>query len=357
MAVCFTGAVLVFEEELMHTFNKQRYYVSAGKNVLTTDQIIASVAAQIPASKVQSVKWFSRADRSVEVAFVERKAIPKQTDGGGESRKTAFVNPYTGKVLEIYSYRDTFFFTMMSLHRWLLAGEVGKLIVGICTVIFLAILITGLILWWPKSKAILKQRLTMKWQSGFKRFNHDFHVVFGFYSLIFLFVFGFTGLAWSFEWFNKGIYTVTNSSMERPKPPVSVADTNSNIISAEAAFQTALHLWKSAEYYSIILPKDSTDVYTISALNADAVHETASDQLFIDQYAGNILKTNLYKDRNLGQRIRSTFKPVHTGSILGWPGKVVAVITCLFGFSFPITGTIMWWNRTRKKKNGSAMAQ
>ncbi len=125
----------------------------------------------------------------------------------------------------------------------------------------------------------------------------------------------------------------------------------------KAAFQTALHLWKSAEYYSIILPKDSTDVYTISALNADAVHETASDQLFIDQYAGNILKTNLYKDRNLGQRIRSTFKPVHTGSILGWPGKVVAVITCLFGFSFPITGTIMWWNRTRKKKNGSAMAQ
>ena len=31
---CFTGAVLVFEEELLHAFNKQHYYVQAGSEKL-----------------------------------------------------------------------------------------------------------------------------------------------------------------------------------------------------------------------------------------------------------------------------------------------------------------------------------
>jgi uncharacterized iron-regulated membrane protein len=48
--------------------------------------------------------------------------------------------------------------------------------------------------------------------------------------------------------------------------------------------------------------------------------------------------------------VRSTFKPVHTGSIWGLPSKIVAFVVCLFGVSFPITGTIMWWNRVKKKK-------
>jgi uncharacterized iron-regulated membrane protein len=57
-----------------------------------------------------------------------------------------------------------------------------------------------------------------------------------------------------------------------------------------------------------------------------------------------------FEDRSLGAQVRSTFKPVHTGSIGGIPTKIIAFITCLFGVSFPVTGVIMWINRTRKKK-------
>ena len=356
MVVCFTGAVLVFEEELQHAFHKDRYYVPVQGKAMSTDAIIASFEQQLAGSKVQQVKWFAGADRSVEISFVQKKKEEKKTGdakpaaGNNEARKTAFVNPYTGQLIELYNYRDTFFYTMMALHRWLLGEDIGKMIVGVCTILFLVILITGLILWWPKTRLLIKQRLSVKWTAGFKRLNHDFHIVFGFYSLIFLFVFGFTGLAWSFEWFNKGIYTVTNSSMERPKPPKSDSTAQQPRIAAEQALQTGMAQLKDAAYYNLALPKDSTDVFTLTALTADAPHNTASDQLFIDQYKGQVIKTNLYKDRNLGQRVRSTFKPVHTGAIFGWPGKIISVIVCLFGVSFPITGTIMWWNRTRKKR-------
>jgi uncharacterized iron-regulated membrane protein len=32
------------------------------------------------------------------------------------------------------------------------------------------------------------------------------------------------------------------------------------------------------------------------------------------------------------------------------PSKIIAFIVCLLGTTFPVTGVIMWLNRTRKKK-------
>lgn len=342
--------MLVFEEELQHAFHPSRYFVPVQQQALTADALVENLQKQAPGSTIQSIKWYAGADRSAEVKLTMPAKSAAGEGAKKEERKTAFANPYTGQIIEWYNYSDTFFYTMMALHRWLLANDTGKMIVGICTLLFLIILITGLILWWPKTRTLLRQRLSVKWGAGFKRLNHDFHIVFGFYSLILLFIFAFTGLAWSFEWFNKGIYTVTNSSMERPKPPKSDNTLLQPRMAAELALQAGLQQLTDAEYFTLTLPKDSTDVFTLSALSAQAPHSSATNQVFIDQYKGTVLSTNFYKDRNLGQRVRATFKPVHTGAILGWPGKIVSLIVCLFGVSFPITGTIMWWNRTQKKK-------
>jgi uncharacterized iron-regulated membrane protein len=99
------------------------------------------------------------------------------------------------------------------------------------------------------------------------------------------------------------------------------------------------------------MPKDSSEAVSVSALSKNAVHESATDAVYIDQYSGEVLGQLEFKNKSLGAKVRSTFKPVHTGSIWGTPSKIIAFIVCLFGVTFPITGTIMWMNRTRKKKN------
>jgi len=43
-------------------------------------------------------------------------------------------------------------------------------------------------------------------------------------------------------------------------------------------------------------------------------------------------------------------KPIHTGSIFGVTGKTIAFITCVIGFTLPVTGTIIWLGRKKKKK-------
>jgi uncharacterized iron-regulated membrane protein len=235
------------------------------------------------------------------------------------------------------------------LHRWLLAGDTGKLIVGISTSIFLFILITGIILWWPEKKKKLRQRLKLKWNAGWKRINHDFHIVIGFYSAIFLFVFAFTGLAWSFQWFNDGIYKITGTENKRPDPPLSTYVVNVPPLSVDAINEIVEKEISDVHYYTLNLAKDSIATFGITALSPSPVHEKATDQYFFDQYSGSLVGTALYKDRNLGQRVRSSFYPVHVGSIGGIAGRIIAFLACAAGVIFPVTGVIMWINRLKKQ--------
>ena len=338
LITCFTGAVLVFEEEMMHSFNKQRYEVTPGTERRPLADVIAAVKVAEPKAKIQRVQVFEDPARTIVVNYQ------------GGKKNQAFVNPYTAEVIELYAYKDTFFYTMFALHRWLLGEKVGKMIVGVSTLIFLFIIITGIVLWWPKNKAILKQRLKLKWNAGWKRINHDLHIVLGFYSAIFLFIFAFTGLAWSFEWFNNGIYHVTNSPLKGPKPPASHYQEGGKAISFDSAYAVAKGLMHDVKYISVSMPKDSAEAITVSALSTHPVHESATDMVYLDQYTGQKIGSTAWSERSLGARTRATFKPVHVGSIWGMPSKIIALIVCILGVTFPVTGIIMWINRAFKKR-------
>ena len=387
MTCCFTGAVLVFEKELQEAFHHDRYYVKQQNRQLPIEQLITKVKQQYPVAKIASVKIYPEAIRSFEIGISmpkkegkgERgeknqngnngrekspegknlqekgKAAAGPAGGGGRPTHTVFVNPYTGEILELYNYRETFFFTMFSLHRWLLGGEdsIGKIITGIATLLFLFILVTGIVLWWPRNKAILKQRLRIKTGASWKRLNHDFHIVLGFYSSIFLFIFAFTALAWSFKWFNNGIYTLTKTSPKQVEAPHSLYTANKTSINYDSAFITLRTAVPEAQFYTLRAPNDSTGIFSATVLPVGA-HETAADNYYIDQFSGSIVSSIKYSDKNLGQRVRATFKPVHVGSIYGLPSKILAFIVCILGVTFPVTGTIMWLNRLKKNRQKKA---
>ncbi|MBT2558235.1 PepSY domain-containing protein [Hymenobacter sp. ISL-91] len=393
--VSLTGGLLVFEKELTQAWHSERYFVAptaASTPRQPISQLTAAVQAARPGARITGVKVYADPTRTVEFSLAGApeggpkakaagprpaetkagnpaekgkagKAGGKKGEKGGGRGPTLFVNPYTAAITGELNYRDTFFYSVMALHRGMVGGDIGKLVVGVSTVMFLFIIGTGLVLWWPASRKALRQRLNVKWDGSWKRLNHDLHVVLGFYAALLLFVFAFTGLAWSFEWFNKGIYAVTNSSMERPEPPTSVvplalaapaAPTTAAGFSADAALARARQLVPQAVFYSLQLPQDSAASFKLTTLRPDAATDNATDEVYLDQYSGETVGSQTYEQRNLGQRVRGLFKPVHTGAIWGWPGKVVSLVACLLGFSFPITGTIMWLKRLKKARKKPA---
>ncbi|MBS0025783.1 PepSY-associated TM helix domain-containing protein [Chitinophaga sp. 22321] len=377
---CLTGALLVFEKEITEAFNHSRYYVQPAGERLPLDKVAAMVKEQVPGAVISRIQLFADPSRTIQVQLEEgkkggkkganatekaEKSSGKEARGAGKEQKegtgkapkksgrTAFVNPYTGKVVELYSYQQTFYYQVFSLHRWLLAGSTGKAITGASTLIFLFILITGIILWWPKTRNILKQRIKVKWDGGWKRLNHDLHVVLGFYTAIFLFVSVFTGLTWSYEWFSNGLYAILGTSSKPAVAPASVQAepaTEGKRISYETALATVKQTIPDGLFYTLTAPKDSAASFMVSLLPANALHEAATTTFYLDQFSGKVLQSQTFAQRNLGQQIRGTIKPLHTGAIFGTPSKIFALIIALLGAIFPATGTIMWINRTRKKQ-------
>lgn len=373
MIACLTGAILVFEKELQMAANKSRYYVAVSGTPRPLEELVAKVRQQYPEAKLATVKVYSDPERTAEVglsfpdkgkdngkASASEAAAPKAAgkpapQGGGRASHTAFINPYTAEIAELYTYRETFFYKVFALHRWLLGSSdgIGKYIVGVATFLFMFITITGIILWWPKTRRILVQRLKIKQDAGWKRLNHDLHIVLGFYASIFLFIFSFTAMSWSFKWFNKGLYKVTRSSPESPAPPESQYQSGMASISYDDAYRIAMEKVSNAVSYQLRSPKDSSDVFTVTVLPQGKI-ENATDTYYLDQYSGDVAGTLRFDEKNLGQRVRSYVKPVHVGSVFGTTSKVISFIVCVLGVTFPVTGVVMWLNRLKKERRRSA---
>lgn len=124
------------------------------------------------------------------------------------------IDPYTGEVKGwIKSY--PFFQTVKKIHRWLLdpppskgQKSVGKVIVGVTSLVMVVILISGLIIWIPRNRKALKSRLSISVTKGWRRFWYDSHVTLGFYCTIFLLIMALTGLTWSFGWYRDAAWSL-----------------------------------------------------------------------------------------------------------------------------------------------------
>lgn len=390
---CLTGTMLVFEEELEHLFHNDRYYVKAKGERKPVDELVTTALRKVKGARPASVKVYKDRGRTVEIGLItpgkpgerggaengqpaagsrgkfkpERKggrddqpnrqqdaANPKKGGEKGRDAKpslTVYVNPYSGEVVDVFNKRSSFLFQAEMFHRFLLTGKdsLGNTVVAVCTLFFLFILITGLILWWPKTKAIMRQRLKIKFSGNTKRLVNDLHIVTGFYTSVFLIVIVLTGLIMTFDWANKVLFSLTGSKVvkEQPKPPLSGAGEGRNKLAVDDIITTISSQFERAAYLNVRLPKDSTGVYSVQLINEGQV-ETTGDTYFIDQYDGHIAGRQLFAEKNKGQQARAFVKPIHTGSVYGLPTKIISFIVCLLSLIFPVTGVMMWLNRTRK---------
>lgn len=209
--ICFSGAMLVFEQEVNEAANHDLYYVADAKGEpLPVEVLVAAVQSTLPDSvEVTGVSISSDSTRAYQVNLSKPR------------RAAVSVDQYTGQVKGRIE-RSAFFSTMFSLHRWLLDGmkpgggmSTGKLVVGISTIVFIIVLITGIVVWWPRTRRALKESLKIPFRRGSHRFWYGLHVAGGMYALIFILAMALTGLTWSFSWYRTGFYALFGAEVSQ----------------------------------------------------------------------------------------------------------------------------------------------
>jgi uncharacterized iron-regulated membrane protein len=373
IAVCFTGTLYVYNTEIREFFDSERYFV-AGQGTPKTLEELKSGLEPLQQGKLVAVTTYSVADRTVQFQV-------KAT--GEEKATTYFVDPYTGKVLVDNTKKTTseeFMGYVFSLHRWLLLDkvetpilesmtnqELGRLINGIATSLFLLGVLTGIFLWLPKKAKNWKQGLSVKWSGNWKRINHDLHNTLAFYSILALFIMAVTGPYWSFGWYKTG-WQKTWDTYQAPKEEKkedkskesstaeqvvedSTALPEPLVISLDEALAAANQHLSYAGVVKLTIPEDSQGDLLVSKSRTGFFARAGADQLKLNTQTLELKEKVLFGELPVRQQIGKSVKALHTGEIFGKFTKFLWAVACAIATSLPITGTMIWLNKRKKKKN------
>ncbi|MCW3467360.1 PepSY-associated TM helix domain-containing protein [Chitinophaga nivalis] len=358
LIISITGCLYVFQKDITEMVYKQTMFVTPQeKPVLPLSVLQAKAQVAIGADKpIVNITTYKDPERAWEFMTYKGNDTALTYFGSLEYFESAFVNPYTGVVTGKLDYKYNFFNIVKFIHWSLLLNTAyGQPIVGWGTFIFVILLITGLIMWWPKrwTKATRDQSFKIKWKASFKRVNYDLHNVLGFYSLLIALVIALTGMTWAFTWFQATVYVVANGSTTPPKElkvesvKPSVAVTGNPL---DIAYSQALPVLKDARRIFVYPASFPAGVNTIGGLKGKETYYGA-DELHFDQYTGKLLGRRNDQHKNRGERLLEMNYDIHVGAIGGWPGKILAFIISLICASLPVTGFYVWWGKQKKSKN------
>ena len=188
VVISVTGSILVYRSELRRTFNPQPRVVAVSGARLSDEALIEATRPAYPDHAVEV--WATPDDPTHAVTMSVRLA--------GRARVLLFFDPYTGEYLGNAvpaGWRLTTW--LLDLHDNLLAGETGRTVNGVGAVLLVMLSVTGAIIWWPGSGS-WRRSLLVDWRSSWRRFNWTLHSVFGFWTLLFIFMWGFTGIYLAF---------------------------------------------------------------------------------------------------------------------------------------------------------------
>lgn len=354
--VSVTGCIYVFSREVTEAKRHDAMYVEKkGENPLPAHQVW-EIAQQYLGNE-KKIGWaniYNSPDKSWVFSSYKANNDAITYFGIIDYYTSVYIDPYTGEVKAEYNEKYDFFNIIKMLH-WslLLKTPIGQPIVGWGTLIFVILLISGLVLWWPKSFRSAKNLFGFRWKKSTPghRKIYDLHNVLGFYSLIFALIIALTGMVWSFKWFQAAVYVAAAGTTTPPdrSQEKSVPEKIGAINPMDEAFSFTRENYANAAGFRIVPPADSLAPLNVYVQQKEGLYYQ-THALQFDQYSGKLLKERKHNDKNAGEKLITANYDIHVGSIGGIPGKIVAFLVSLISASLPVTGFLVWWNKRKQRK-------
>ncbi|MCU9953098.1 PepSY domain-containing protein [Burkholderia sp. BKH01] len=398
--LAITGTLYCFQPQIEPLLYPHRLVVEPRATPkLDPDALLARARTAMPAGATPvSVQVSSAPDRSAEYVFRLR-------DG---SRESVYVNPYDGSVLGTLSVERRFMQVDRMLHRKLLLGETGELLMELAACWTFVMIGTGIALWWPRGAARVGRALRPDLSLRGRPLWKSIHATAGIWLAAGTVAFILTGLPWSGSWgknFKALAATVNLGAPEGAWGGAPVRSTRPGVAAAPAHAQAAAasgHHHESGDSmpgmvmddlplpqtpwavgnvpvphspsaptpaplplaraiaivaglgvtsgYTLALPSGADGVFTASYFPADPKAERT---IYIDQYSGAVLKDIRYDDYGAVSQAVSYGTSLHMGRYFGLANQIVCAVLSLGLAAMAVTGAVMWWKRRPAGKLGA----
>ncbi|KVH54568.1 peptidase [Burkholderia sp. MSMB1072] len=400
--LAITGTLYCFQPQIEPLLYPHRLVVEPRATPrLDADTLLARARTAMPAGATPvSVQVATAPDRSAEYVFRLR-------DG---SRESVYVNPYDGSVLGTLSVENRFMQVDRMLHRKLLLGKTGELLMELAACWTFVMIGTGVALWWPRGTARVGRALRPDLSLRGRPLWKSIHASAGIWLAAGTVAFILTGLPWSGSWgknFKALAATVNLGAPEGAWGGGSIRSTRPGaaVTAGQAPAQAAMpsgHHHDSGESmpgmvmddlplpqtpwavgnvpvphspsasapaplplaraiaivaglgvtsgYTLALPAGADGVFTASYFPADPKAERT---IYVDQYSGAVLKDIRYDDYGAVSKAVSYGTSLHMGRYFGLANQILCAVLSLGLAVMAVTGTVMWWKRRPAGKLGA----
>jgi uncharacterized iron-regulated membrane protein len=408
-----TGTLLAFHDELDDVFNHKLAQVEKqNASHLPIAELHDKVISAYPQYAFSSMPTSITAERSA-VFSVDRARGKAAQNQPKAPFQQVYVHPYTGDIIgtrdrDEWAWHNTMW-KVFWLHRDLLLGDIGKLLLGIVALVWTINCFIGFYLTFPRAvkKKAQNQTSPKKRASFFKRWlpawkirrktntfklNYDLHHAFGLWLWVMLFV-----IAWSSVGFNlKPVYqpvmqaVVGLTPRERGRPPTkpepnktvenqgrvdksinSNTTVNDSRNTADATAQT-VNKSNSIAYLSaqadIVARQNGTAVQQLLGIRWVAEDEqwqmrfktdrdigthSGASSITVDAATGEVARVSFGYQSGFGNKVDQWLSTLHMGHIgQGRSHRLYQAFLAMIGLAVAVlsgTGVYLWWKGRQQR--------
>ena len=330
--VCFSGAVVVFKNEIDLWANPQLAKLPHAAQPLSFDTLAAAVQAAYPGAGIDYLVLPDEVNPA-HFAFLHLPDRPAQ-----ERMKVA-VRSDTGAVVGPVESELGQFLRM--LHVFLFFGP--RWIVGFLGVAMLVLIATGFVL----HRKVLAELFTQRWDRSLRLLLSDMHKLLGIWGLAFHVLIAFTGAWMGLSPVVQGAAALWNP--DSPPPARKVVAAAAAMQPLDTLRQAAVQAIPGLRPAAVVLQRWGHADARMLVRGGLQGHLASTAQVTLDGATGRVVKVLDPRDAGLLQTLDGLMEPLHFG---GFGGLLLKWLYFLLGLTpavLSLSGTLIWIDRQAQR--------
>ena len=361
--IAISGALLVWHDELEPLLHPARFAVT-GNGTTAVSSYLDNARGALPANFTPiAVRFPAEEDRPITV-------MARGEEGGTRQLLTVYLDPPSGRVLDVVNFRSSFFGFLHRFHENLTVPEYsGRAIVGWAGVGMLILSLTGLWLWWPRNGVF---RAGLRWRRAGDASISNLHYLLGFWIALPLAFVSLTGIYLSFPQTARSTMSAIAPMNPQTNRPIFAAQlAGETQLTPDAALDAARGAkpgWRPSALFLATLqsergerserPEQRSDRQDRSERQDRNERAPATWRVQLREPGSNDIATVMVNDRDgtarslpdplAGDRAAQWIRRLHDGSRGGPLWQIAVFLTGVFPPIFAFTGIVMWLRRRRR---------
>ena len=343
--VCFSGAVVVFKNEIDLWANPSLAQLPRSEHPASLDAVMVQLQTRYPGATVETIALPDAVNPSY-FAFIRERGAPAST------RTKVALRSDTGTVVGPVDSQLGQYLRM--LHVFLFFGP--RWIVGFLGAAMLLLIATGIVI----HRKILAELFTQRWGRSFRVVMSDLHKSAGIWGLGFHILIAATG-AWMglAPLFEQGYQYITTPAAMAAAKPARKAEASEPVPmqSLDALYATAQQAVPGLEARYVSLRRWGTGTAEVGFTGNLRDHLASTARVDIHAATGVAKKVHDPRTAGFWSLVNSLMEPLHFGDFGGLALKWLYFFLGMTPAFLSISGTLIWLDARQQRRREAEAAQ